>query len=234
MEVTGKFNGDIVEVIIVIALIFVLVLFFSNKLKSRQSSPKSEHSYRKLGTLFTPAERSFFGVLQQAVATDNLLVFGKVRVADVVTPEKGMTRSAWQTAFNKISAKHFDFILCNQDDLSVVCAIELDDSSHNNAKQKSRDQLLESACESANFPLIRVPAKQSYSIESIKLSLQTVLFNDETEMLNLGPEPFEKDCPKCSSNMVLKVAKKGKSVGNEFWGCSSFPKCRYIEQKVSE
>ncbi|MGF1807490.1 DUF2726 domain-containing protein, partial [Aliivibrio sifiae] len=184
--------------------------------------------------LFTPAERSFFGVLQQAVATDNVLVFGKVRVADVIAPEKGMTKSAWQTAFNKISAKHFDFILCNQDDLSVICAIELDDSSHNNAKRKSRDQFLESACESAHFPLIRVPAKQAYSIESIRYSLQSVLSNDETEMSSFGLESADKHCPKCLSNMVLKVAKKGKSVGNEFWGCSSFPKCRHIEQKISE
>ena len=39
---------------------------------------------------------------------------------------------------------------------------------------------------------------------------------------------------KTEKNMVLKVAKKGKSVGNEFWGCSSFPKCRHIEQKIFE
>jgi ssDNA-binding Zn-finger/Zn-ribbon topoisomerase 1 len=223
-----------VEIIIVIALIFVLVLFFITKLKSSQSSAKSGHSYRKLGALFTPAERSFFGVLQQALATDNVLIFGKVRVADVITPGKGMTKSEWQTAFNKISAKHFDFILCNQDDLSVICAIELDDSSHNNAKRKSRDQFLECACESAHFPLIRVPAKQAYSIESIRLSLQGVLSNDETEMPSFGIESADKHCPKCTSNMVLKVAKKGKSVGNEFWGCSSFPKCRHIEQKISK
>ncbi|MBD1571585.1 MULTISPECIES: DUF2726 domain-containing protein [Aliivibrio] len=222
------------EVLIVIALIFVLVLFFIIKLKLSQSSTKSEHSYRQLGTLFTPAERSILGVLQQTVATDNVIVFGKVRVADVIAPEKGMTKSAWQTAFNKISAKHFDFVLCNQDDLSVICAIELDDSSHNNAKRKSRDQFLENACESAHFPLIRIPAKQAYSIESIRLSLQSVLSNAELEMSSFDLDSTDKKCPKCSSNMVLKVAKKGKSVGNEFWGCSSFPACRHIEQKISE
>ncbi|MGN2612988.1 DUF2726 domain-containing protein [Aliivibrio fischeri] len=207
------------EVLIVIALIFVLVLFFITKLKLSQSSTKSEHSYRQLGALFTPAERSFFG---------------KVRVADVIAPEKGMTKSAWQAAFNKISAKHFDFVLCNQDDLSVICAIELDDSSHNNAKRKSRDQFLESACESAHFPLIRIPAKQAYSIENVRLCLQSVLSNAEPEMPSFELDSTDKQCPKCSSNMVLKVAKKGKSVGNEFWGCSSFPACRHIEQKLSE
>jgi ssDNA-binding Zn-finger/Zn-ribbon topoisomerase 1 len=36
-------------------------------------------------------------------------------------------------------------------------------------------------------------------------------------------------CPKCSSKMVKKTARKGKNVGNEFWACSAFPKCRHIE-----
>ena len=30
-------------------------------------------------------------------------------------------------------------------------------------------------------------------------------------------------CPKCGSEMVLRVAKKGAHSGKEFWGCSKFP-----------
>ncbi|MFT2091245.1 restriction endonuclease [Paraglaciecola sp. 2405UD69-4] len=37
-------------------------------------------------------------------------------------------------------------------------------------------------------------------------------------------------CPKCASPMVKRIAKKGANIGNEFLGCSSFPKCRHIEQ----
>jgi hypothetical protein len=33
-------------------------------------------------------------------------------------------------------------------------------------------------------------------------------------------------CPKCGATMVLRTARKGKSAGNHFWGCSNFPKCR--------
>lgn len=36
----------------------------------------------------------------------------------------------------------------------------------------------------------------------------------------------KKLCKKCGSNMVKRVAKKGPNAGNEFWGCSAFPKCR--------
>lgn len=35
-------------------------------------------------------------------------------------------------------------------------------------------------------------------------------------------------CPKCGSDMVKRVAKKGKNAGNTFYGCSNFPKCRFL------
>ncbi len=35
-------------------------------------------------------------------------------------------------------------------------------------------------------------------------------------------------CDRCGSDMVLRVAKRGDNVGEEFYGCSKFPKCRYI------
>lgn len=35
-----------------------------------------------------------------------------------------------------------------------------------------------------------------------------------------------KSCSKCGAEMVLRKAIKGKNVGSEFLGCSSFPKCR--------
>jgi restriction system protein len=37
-----------------------------------------------------------------------------------------------------------------------------------------------------------------------------------------------KSCSKCGSEMVLRKATKGKNAGKEFWGCSTFPKCRYV------
>ena len=33
-------------------------------------------------------------------------------------------------------------------------------------------------------------------------------------------------CPKCGAEMILRTAQKGPNVGQKFWGCSNFPKCR--------
>jgi ssDNA-binding Zn-finger/Zn-ribbon topoisomerase 1 len=36
-------------------------------------------------------------------------------------------------------------------------------------------------------------------------------------------------CPKCGSALVLRVSRKGENAGRRFYGCSNFPKCRYIQ-----
>jgi restriction system protein len=35
-------------------------------------------------------------------------------------------------------------------------------------------------------------------------------------------------CPKCESELVLRTAERGVNRGDQFWGCSNYPRCRYI------
>lgn len=229
--------------IVVVAAVFVLAVL------KKQGVQSTDYPYRKIQAIFTPAERSFLGVLDQAVGK-HAQIFGKVRVADVIAPKKGMPRGEWQKAFNKIAGKHFDFLLCDKGDLSVLCAIELNDRSHDSKKRKDRDQFLEGACQSANVPLVQFPAQATYNINAIQNALAAYvpglvtpgsLTEPETSTEPEGiaepgatdiehhPSESERRCPKCSAVMVKRIAKKGKHAGNEFWACSAFPKCRYTE-----
>lgn len=226
----------VLGLVIIVALAFLVFL----KAKVQGESVSLDYPYVKQEVLFSPAERSFLGVLTQAVGNE-AQIFGKVRVADIITPKKGMPRSDWQKAFNKISGKHFDFILCDKDDLSILCVVELDDSSHNAKNRKERDLFLVGACKSSSVPLIQVPAKSTYNIGEIRelfspyLGSRTSAASNkvhsyETPALeeNLPiQDKSDRSCPKCSSLLVKRVAKKGNNAGNEFWACSSFPKCRY-------
>lgn len=36
-------------------------------------------------------------------------------------------------------------------------------------------------------------------------------------------------CPKCGGKLVLREAKTGANVGNKFYGCSNYPRCKYIK-----
>ena len=38
-------------------------------------------------------------------------------------------------------------------------------------------------------------------------------------------------CPRCGNKLVLRTAKKGANIGNQFYGCTAFPKCRYIRNE---
>ncbi|HFQ4902290.1 TPA: NERD domain-containing protein [Vibrio vulnificus] len=37
-------------------------------------------------------------------------------------------------------------------------------------------------------------------------------------------------CLRCGSEMVLRETKRGENIGKQFWGCSTFPKCRAVKQ----
>ena len=36
-------------------------------------------------------------------------------------------------------------------------------------------------------------------------------------------------CPRCGADLVIRRASRGANAGSSFWGCSSYPKCRYTE-----
>lgn len=122
--------------------------------------------------LLTSAERSFFGVLQQAIGPD-YRIFAKVRLADFVHPEKSPSRSAWQSAFNRIACKHVDFALCDPTTFRVVLIIELDDSTHGRFERSMRDNLVDAALANAGIPVLRVTAAHSYSLGQVRQQIDS-------------------------------------------------------------
>jgi Protein of unknown function (DUF2726) len=152
-------SGILFVAVIVAAALAVLV-----KITQMIAEGPKGYPHQKSRSLFSPAERSFFGVLQQAVG-EHAAIFGKVRVSDVVKPRTGLHRSVWRSAFKRISGKNFDFLLCDKEKLSVLCAIELDDGSRQSKSRHQRDEFLKGVCAAGYVPLIQVPAKSGYAIE---------------------------------------------------------------------
>lgn len=40
---------------------------------------------------------------------------------------------------------------------------------------------------------------------------------------------FTDTCPQCGNQLVIRTAKRGQYLGNKFYGCSSFPRCRFTK-----
>ena len=158
-----------------LAVLVFIVFIILAALKSKQGNASSiSFPYQPAKMLFSAAERSFLGVLDQVVGPEHR-VFGKVRVADVATVKPGLSNSARQGALNRIAAKHFDFVVCRASDLSVVCAVELNDKSHSSQRVQARDDLLAKVCQAINLPLLIVPAKQTYSLQELRAQFAAAL-----------------------------------------------------------
>lgn len=155
---------------------------FLNWLKSLQV-----FSYKREPTLFSPAERSFLGVLDQVLGSE-YRVFGKVRIADLIKPGNGAGR---QAALNRIIAKHVDFVVCDPGNLSVIGVVELDDKSHDLDDRRNRDALVDGALGSAGIPIARFRARKSYNHakirDSIQQSFNVVLQQDMKPPIPLRP-----------------------------------------------
>ena len=226
---------------IAVAVFFVLLVIVAIAKQKQSGDDGGALPFKRQAALFTPAERSFLGVLDLAVGKD-FRIFGKVRVGDVLAPRDGLNNRARTTALNKINRKHFDFVLCKPDDLTVLCAIELNDKSHQQKNRQDRDAILVDACHSAGLPLIMFDARRTYAPNEIgariaeALSTKTPRRSEpvlQTSALkdahSFAPDPeTAPSCPRCSGVMVKRTAKGGENAGKEFWGCANFPKCREI------
>jgi Protein of unknown function (DUF2726) len=157
--------------------------------------PHAELPYTRNLALFSPAERSLLGVLEQAVGKE-FRIFGKVRAADIVLVKATADRGSWQDAFNRISAKHFDFVLCDIKDLAVRCAIEVIDKFHDFPRSQDRDGLLEVICKTISLPLVQLQARHDYSVMEVKTTILAAL--------NVDPEANQTDSEKTFSvGMVI-------------------------------
>ena len=235
--------------IVVVVVAAMIVLCVLAALKSKLPAKAAGLSFDSMGPLFTPAERSFLGVLEQ-VLDNRYRVFGKVRLGDLVKPAKGLSKSQRTTASNKVRQKHVDFVICSATDLAVIGAVELDDQSHGREDRSTRDAFVDQALATAKIPIAHFSAKKGYAIQEVRTTLYSafkisalpatpitlkedpaaVQTNPETKT-NQPPKTYVEIgpvCSKCTSAMVKRQAKTGPNAGKFFWACSGYPKCRQV------
>jgi len=202
----------------IIAVVLVLIFLALAFLKSQSTQARGEYSKAEF---LSPAEKKFLNALDAAIGS-KYRVFAKVRVADIISPSAG-DKSTWQTRFNKINAKHVDFLLCGLTDTVPFCAIELDDRTHLSASRVDRDDFLNHALQSAGVPIARFQASRTYASVEIEANIDSVTSKAPKAQSVQAPS-----CPKCGKQMVMRKAQTGPNAGNSFWGCSGYPACKGI------
>ena len=157
---------SLLPLVIIIVILLVIAAVIKTVLSKHVQEPQS-FPYEKEQVLFSPAERSFLGVLEQAM-NGSYRFMGKVRLADVVRVKGGMNRSAWQNAFNRIQSKHVDIVACDPATLSIQFVVELDDSTHGQSRRQTRDQFVDKVLRVAGIPVVHFTAKRGYSVQDIQ------------------------------------------------------------------
>lgn len=153
----------VVAIVLVVAGILVA-------LKTKQATKEDGIGFERREYLFSPAERSFLGVLEQALDSQ-YRIFGKVRLGDIVKPAKGLTRSKRTTSSNRINQKHVDFVICSATDLAMLGVVELDDQSHGREDRAKRDEFVDRALAAAKIPVIHFSAQKGYNLQEVRAKL---------------------------------------------------------------
>lgn len=126
--------------------------------------------YQSRGALLSPGELRFYRALREA-SEDRYLVMAKVRLADLIEAEDGFHSAAGR----KISQRHADFVLVTKRGLRIAAVVELDDKTHLEAQQQSRDAYLADALHAAGVPLIRFPIYQRYDVPKLRAIVHSAL-----------------------------------------------------------
>lgn len=102
--------------------------------------------------LLTKREYRFYLLLREVADEYHCIICPKVGVKDLLSVTD---QRQYMKYFHKIAQKHVDFVICNQD-LYVLFAIELDDSTHETRDARKRDHLKDKAFAAAGIPLKRI------------------------------------------------------------------------------
>lgn len=144
------------------AFAFLMLLLLRNIGPLQRTSP-----YVRRITLFTPAETRFMRVLDRATGP-RYRIFAKVRIADVIDLREGIAPAWRRKAFHRICARHFDFVMCRSDDLSILGVIELNDASHQRRDRARRDRFIIAVCNAIGLPILLVRARHDYDAAELR------------------------------------------------------------------
>ncbi len=103
------------------------------------------------------------------------MIYPSVRLAEVLEVNGSSDRSSWQSAFNRISSKQADFVLCDAVTTEPLMVIELDDNSHTRRDRQSRDDFVDEACASAGLPILHIKAAGSYDAKLLAQKITEAL-----------------------------------------------------------
>lgn len=132
---------------------------------------KVEYPYKLTKSIFSPKEGYFYRDVRPIADKLGLLVFTKMRIADLLYIPKGT--ADYQKWFNRIKAKHIDFIFVDRE-MHIKLLVEVDDPTHNKPDRQARDEEVDEIFSQQGLEVLHLRAwGKQYGTED----LETIITN---------------------------------------------------------
>ncbi len=230
----------VAAIAVVIATVFIFAL-----VQSRASYARRVAGLQRKSRLFSVSERKFFESLSDALDYD-FHIFAKVGVLEIIERGPSMSRAKFKSLCKQLENERFDYVLCKKSDLSVSAVIELEcfDRAVKKSHKRQRDALISEICKASKLRLFYFDTRQDYLGLDIRRLItgsskcankpapeqenSTLELSELSDSQSLITEHVgDNTCPDCHSDLVTKVAVKGKHIGERFLMCRKYPYCEY-------
>lgn len=143
-----------------------------------QTSPTPEQNelpYILNQNFLTSKEYKFYQSLKPIANKYGLEIICKVRLADLVIIPKNINN--YMKWFNRIKAKHIDFVLCSSE-MKPVLLIEVDDYTHQWNNRQRRDEFVDSIFKGTAIKLLHI---LTWTNEQLEEQIKSAFPCPETE-----------------------------------------------------
>lgn len=153
-------------------------IYNKQQIQQYQSLP-----YYLKDSVMTYHENILFSILSDFCQKYKFVLLSKVRLADFIQPLNTPNRKDYYHWFNRISAKHVDFLVCETETIRPLCAIELDDYTHRYKNRQDRDEFVDNVYRSIKLPILHIyEVREKYVYQELAEALNIQL--DKQEAVN--------------------------------------------------
>jgi hypothetical protein len=171
------------ELAIVLMMLLIIVAVGAMKLHE----PGLAFPFKKKGNLFTPVERTFLGLIEEAVGNEYRILC-RVKMSDILAIRQNADKKTSKSAATRAGSKHLDFVLCSKHDMSPVMAIDLVHNSGKDGYKSQRDFFVSGALDAAHVPHVRIKVRSGYKAQDIRDCIQAKLPKVKLKQLT-APKP---------------------------------------------
>lgn len=152
------------SILIILAVVAVIFVAYLARGRNNTATTKTPYNYFAKNHIMTKREEKFFATLCE-IFGEKCYVVPQVHLSALLNHK--VHGQNWKGAFAHINGKSVDYVLLRRSDLSVLCAVELDDATHNTDNRVRRDQEVERILQQVKLPLVRLDRPETMSKQEI-------------------------------------------------------------------